>query len=398
MTRRTLSALAVAAIVLVPANAQAATTSASFEYGKDRSAWYWKHQQEATVGENPSLPGGVVHQQRAPNPQADDTLPVATQNGDPDKISTILFDLTGRGVTAGSTISKLTITLREGSSQREKPSFNAGGKKIQACPITEFWPAGQAELWNQRPDFDDATCAVGKRTEKGGTGIWTFDLTSLAAAWGQDPSGYNGVALAPVVADGGPAATWQLNLKIPNRDEYSKTKDRAKMTLVFTPGSGAGGFGGTSTSFPAPTGFSSSTSFPSSSGATSFPATGSSTASSGAAPGTATQTAPVANTATPAQQKVPELPAYVWLLIPVGLMALSAVRSIILEPVGGPRPDGVIAAIRRRNAERRGISLRDRQVDPLAKAAAALRSGLRTVRAAPRRAWKAITTLTQKGS
>jgi hypothetical protein len=69
------------------------------------------------------------------------------------------------------------------------------------------------------------------------------------------------------------------------------------------------------------------------------------------------------------------MPSYVWLAIPLGLLALSAVRSVILEPVGGPRPDGVIAAIRRRNAERRGGVFGSERGGVLARMTGGLRRG-----------------------
>lgn len=399
MNRGLLSAIVVATIVLAPGLAQAKSVSANFEYGVDRSSWYWKNQREATVGDDPQLPGGVVAQERVDSPQAPDTLPVAAQNGEPEKISTILFNLAGRGVTVGSTITKMTITLTEGSEQTESPSFNAGGKKIQACAVSKFWPAGEAELWGQKPDYDQNACATGKRSQ-GGT--WTFNLTSLAASWGENPSGYNGVALLPVVGEGGPAATWQLNLKIPNRGEYNKTKKRAQMTLEFTPppaAAGPGEFASPSDPFAISpsSGFSTSSSgaFPTTSGSTSTFPSSSSTTAPGTSTATAPEAAPVAKSAAPGEQTVPQLPTYVWLLIPVGLLALSAVRWVILEPVGGPRPDGVIAAIRRRNAQRRGIKLEDRPVDPFTRAAMAMRTGVRRAATFPGRAWAALKNMTK---
>ncbi|HEX2030239.1 MAG TPA: hypothetical protein VHL78_02395, partial [Actinomycetota bacterium] len=73
-------------------------------------------------------------------------------------------------------------------------------------------------------------------------------------------------------------------------------------------------------------------------------------------------------------------------LLPVGLLALGAVRSVVMEPAGGTRPDGVIAAIRRRNLERRGAPLAAAG-SPLGNAVGALGRGVtRTGRSVARAA------------
>jgi hypothetical protein len=76
--------------------------------------------------------------------------------------------------------------------------------------------------------------------------------------------------------------------------------------------------------------------------------------------------------------KIPtvRLPWYVWALLPIGLLALAAVRSILFEQAqGGIRPDGVIAAIRARNASNAGGVAGSQSGGFLAKARAIAKEG-----------------------
>jgi hypothetical protein len=53
---------------------------------------------------------------------------------------------------------------------------------ITACPVTEtFWVGSENSTWKNQPDFEcDALSAPGERDKNG---VWTFDLTFLAADW-----------------------------------------------------------------------------------------------------------------------------------------------------------------------------------------------------------------------
>ncbi|MDQ4006088.1 MAG: hypothetical protein M3135_07325, partial [Actinomycetota bacterium] len=200
---------------------------------------------------------------------------------------------------------------------------------------------------------------------------WTFDLGSIAEPWGKNPYENNGVILIPIDQNGGAQETWQVNLKVPIEDdpgtpanEAETSKNYAMLELEFVPGEPVeleiADTGGTTTSTGGTTGTGATTTGGTTTGS---PPLGSTdlTGASGGIPGTDTApvTAPTVPTGiTPTGDQEPRLPAYVWLAVPLGLLALSAVRSVVLEPAGGPRPDGVIAAIRRRNAERRGGAAR----------------------------------------
>jgi hypothetical protein len=177
------------------------------------------------------------------------------------------------------------------------------------------------------------------------------------------------VILLPVDQNGGTQETWQVNLKVPTEDdpgtpanEAETSKNYAMLELEFVPGKPLkleiADTGDTTT-----TGATTGTGGTTVGGTSGTPSLGSTdlTGASGGIPGTGTGTTPVTAPPvpaglTPASDAEPRLPAYVWLAVPLGLLALSAVRSVVLEPAGGPRPDGVIAAIRRRNAERRGAA------------------------------------------
>jgi hypothetical protein len=371
----------------------------SFEYGKDISAWYWKEQTDQPVTPPTPLPPPVPPVEprvRLPNPQRLDTLPVAVNQAQHERMSAIRFDLSERGVTPGSTIKKLILSIQESQDRNEHPSFRPETAKIQACRINDVLAPGDAERFEERPAFAEKDCVEGKREVPAPPQppVWLFELTKISDPWGKDPFSNNGVMLLGVIQGGGAGETWQVNLKIPSRDnpdtqpdEYLETKQRASIELEFEPGDplAAGSKGGKKSasldtgvsSGPASSGIPSSSSGfgPSTDLAGSstggFPGSASGTQAS---PAPAAQAAPVAQTG-PAE---PRLPAYVWLLIPVGLLALSAVRSAVLEPVGGPRPDGVIAAIRRRNAERRGGPIRE-VTDPLSRFTASLSRGGRAV-------------------
>jgi hypothetical protein len=357
---------AIMLVLLIPGAALAKTSSSSYIYGPDSANWYWKDQVEQTVGAGP-----VAQIVTLGNPQASDTLPVAAQNGQADKVSAVGFDLSRRGVVAGSVLDKFTLTIAENDDLMAgfvdptqpdiQPSFNTEGKLIQACPIITVWSSGEgAELWERAPSYDTTLCVQGKRIASGQTVSWSFDLTALAKEWATDPVSNRGMMLAPVIPEGGTPndSTWQINLKIPHRDEdstsgtdeYEQTKDRVKLDLAFTPPSGSqsdNNFtgGGTNFGFPGTggQGASNGTDFP-------FGSSPISPGSSGTTPPGGEQRAS-SNRPSPT---VPQLPWYVWALIPLGLLAVSTVRAVVLEPIATGKPGGVIAAIRTKNAELTG--------------------------------------------
>lgn len=388
---RALAVMAVAGIVLAvaPPAVAAKRTEAAFEYGKDVSSWFWARQQDQEVAPPPPPEGfpepPVAPSQRVrlPNPQRPDTLPVAMWEGDHERMSAVKFDLSQRGVVAGSRITSLVLEIEESQDRNEQPSVNTNAAAIEACFVKEFLAGGENEEWRTRPRYDDKGCVAGKRqTPQNAPAFWRFELTQLAAPWGRDPFTNNGVMLQGIPPkDPGPDDTWQVNLKIPQKDaamteedEYRLTRDRVRLTLAFVPGEvalpGSLDTGGIPYSGSSGGGsFGPSTSFGTGSGSlsTGSPATGTGEPTTEGSPASASRPAA-------AELPQPKLPGYVWALIPLGLLALSAVRSVVMEPVGGIRPDGAIAAIRRRNAERRGGPLRE-VTDPWSRALSAAKRG-----------------------
>ena len=391
--RLSLAVAVLAGVLLSPGAALAATEKARFEYGVDRVSWYWNKQLDEEAGGEP-LP--VSQRVRVRNPQNPDTLPVSVEQGKLERISAIFFDLSGRGVIAGSSIQKAVLTLTESSDGNEQPAFNSQGKAIQACRIDDYWPGGEAEKWDTAPPYDETTCVEGKRREaKPGEKeirppTWTFDLTQLAQPWGQDPVTNNGVMLVGALPENpGPTDTWQINLKIPARDrdvtpmdEYKETRDRALLSLAFTPGSGSALAPGGGVTLDSGSSFAPSTDL----------GAGSADLAEPEPPAPAAKPKPAQPATTPAGSFRPKAPWFVWFLVPAGLLALSAVRSAVLEPAGGPRPDGVIAAIRRLNAERHGRPLAEATSgpSPLRRALAAAGAPFLAVGRAGSRAGRAL--------
>jgi hypothetical protein len=393
------------ALMLAPSAHAAEQEKVYFEYGVDRKSWWWEKQsdQEVTVPVPPGAPVEPSQRVRIPSPQRPDTLPVAVFRGEHERISSLYFDLIARGVTDGSSITSFGFTIEESADKHEQPSFRPADATILACRIEGFWPDSDGnEEWKTVPKYNSKACVDGKRKASGDVATWSFAAMSIVKPWGPEPNQNFGVMLLGDLGKANEDTTWQVNLKIPSRDdaktaaqdEYQMTKGRVVVSLAFVPGEpkvlGGGSLdSGGSTSF----GSSSGGSFSSSS--TGFGSSGSSGFSGGSGlggSGTGAPTdednaeskaasAPVAAAGPPP----PRLPAYVWALLPLGLIALAAVRSVVIEPARGPRPDGVIAAIRLRNAERRGGPIRELS-DPLSRfvragrtAFAAARRGLRGV-------------------
>lgn len=368
--------LAILALASGP-SASAGQQTLLFNFRFDRTTWFWTQQRDVPVEAPVAVPGAPVPSQRVRvrSPQAANSLPVAVEDGKYEKISAILFDLAERGVEPGATIRKFVLSLLEDDAGDRIASFNSRGRVIQACRIDDFWPAGEAEEWATQPPFggkpapsvspfEEGACVEGKRVEN--PARWVFDLTGVAEPWGADPLENYGVMLVGVLGDGGPTETWQINLKFPLRDnpdtdsnEYEDTKNYATVQLSFTPGAAL--------MAPPPLG-----------PAPAPPPEEAEVAGFEVPPppsSVAPEPPPTGPVSTPAGQPVAapalppiEMPGAVWALVPLGLLALAAARSVVLEPVAGAKAGGVIFSIRQRNAERRGVPLSEEEADPLAAA------------------------------
>lgn len=389
--RRALAVLALASVSLALAPpAHAAQQKLFFEYGVDRRTWWWEKQtdQEVTVPVPPGAPVEPSQRVRLPSPQRPDTLPVAVAQGEHERMAALFFDLIARGVTDGSTITTFEFTIEESTDKNEQPSFKPAEAAIEACRIQEFWPDSDGnEEWKTIPKYSGSQCVAGKRDAKGKVPTWSFDVTSIVKPWGAQPGQNFGVLLLGDLKGAKDDTTWQVNLKIPSRDdaktaednEYQKTRTRVIVDLAYVPGEPATGGsldpGGSLTYGSPSSGSSFSSSFGSSGGTGGLtggaPVPGSDSGTEDTTSGANADAAPAAAS----RPAPPSLPTYVWALLPLGLLALAAVRSVVLEPAGGPRPDGVIAAIRRRNLERRGAPIRELS-DPFTRIVAVGRTGL----------------------
>jgi hypothetical protein len=341
-----------------------------FTYGADRTSWYWKDQHDQAVAVGP-----LGQRVRLPDPQAADTLPSAVRQGDATKLSAVYFDVLSHGVPMGSRITSFVLRIQEGTAPTgpEQPEFNTQDKVILACPATRIWAAGAAELWDEKPSWSQTGCVKGT-PDTSTPPVWTFDLTPIAANWAADPFvSNNGIVFVPRASSQPQEGNYQLNLKVPSRDdtttptvnEYDQTKGRTVATVTYAKaggshppappppppppaGTGGGSFGGSGGSCCSSGG---SGGFGGSGGSTG--GTGPVSGGSGSRGGSGSGTTPVTQASPPPIPTV-KFPWYVWILLPVGLLGLAAVRSILFEQSQANRPGGAIAAIRVRNAAARG--------------------------------------------
>ncbi|MFL5798153.1 MAG: hypothetical protein ACJ77A_09495 [Actinomycetota bacterium] len=343
-----------------------------FTYGNDRTAWYWVDQQYQNVNLGP-----VNQQLTLPNPEANDTLPVAIRQGEMNRVSAMYFDLIGHGVPLGAPVTKFVLKIQEETTPTgpEQPEFNAAGQAVAACAATGIWAAVEADVWTDKPAWSQSGCVTGQPSDASPP-VWTFELTQIAAKWASDPFVSNqGIVLVPQASTDPQRGNFQVNFKIPSRDdtttpninEYDTTKDRVVVDLtygkprptsppripvnppppVFGGGGGSGGIGTGGSSACCASGVGSTGTGGSGAGITGGSNLGGSTGTGKSA------TTPVTQTEPPPLPTV-RFPWYVWILLPVGLLALAAVRSILFERAHGVRPGGVIDSIRARNAAARG--------------------------------------------
>jgi hypothetical protein len=197
VVRRALVALVVGlgALALVPV----AATSAAQTTGVHADSEGWWNAGPSVPITLPASPLGTLPSAPAPD-VPDGSVPVAMRLGQAARVGAI-----GIVVDAdkGSTVRKLTLTLREA----DRVGQQGTGAKVRACPITDFLqPEANGPTENTPQEDCDTAHADGVRNDDG---TWTFDLTSIAAAW-LDPFGTlepNGIRLDPV---GDPPATFQV--------------------------------------------------------------------------------------------------------------------------------------------------------------------------------------------
>lgn len=437
MNRRVLALLVTAAVAaLVAAPAHAKTTEPPVgEYG-----WYWEDQQRVKGPDdafeftwpNPYCPGtafgGVSEVCKAGR------LPIEVRNGDyetPNKLAAVAFDLTL--VTPGSEIEKFEVTFVEANDhQSDTGGFNHERKQLQACTVLEYFGTGEAREYSETPRFRCTKDDPRARHRVVGEGDaqrheWTFDLTAVAAKWMDKGSIVTAILLRPVdpaneravggiklpddglddkaaadddaaaPAQGEPHDNWRVVLLGPEE----RGGAGIQTTLVYdapalpdpppppdtttppttTPST-------TSPSFDSGSDFGTTTTDTSTDTSTT---TGDAIASSTPEP-TPTPTPVEASGEEPVSATGPELPSvegfpwYMWLALIAGLVGFSMVRSVLLESATGVRPDGVLAQIRKLNAERKGAAAPAAAAGRPARSIAALAAGARLLGSLPRRA------------
>ncbi|MGH2795051.1 MAG: hypothetical protein ACRDKG_12195 [Actinomycetota bacterium] len=318
---RTLARLVVplaVAVAMMPAAAFADDVSGRFDPSTDRSAWYWSKQVVAPAGDLGSL---------VPSPQSPGSLPVALEQGQPEKNAAVFIDLASRGVPQGATITRLFVSILEESAAGELPGFEISAASISACPIKGVWGEAVAEVMTAQPAHDTAACVDGRRIQQGEKNVWTFDLLPIAADW-DEAAANRGFLLIGRAPDTSPAQTWQVNLKRPVKDdpataenEYEATKGSLTIALSYT-----------------------------------APTTGSGDLSSrlgpalyGSPPNVVSQVPPLpqappaqapALPVTPVASAVPvaALPQIVWILVPLGLTLIGVMSWVVWEPDPHGRP------------------------------------------------------------
>ncbi|WP_026922903.1 hypothetical protein [Glycomyces arizonensis] len=346
----------------------AAGEEIQFEYGIDGVSWYWSRQIDETL----EL-GQVVQPIELPNPQAATTMPVAVEFGEASKVAALQFNLAERGVPEGATVTDFTLTVAEGDDAGDSPTFNPAQHLVQACPITEAWSSGEAEMWDVRPPVGD-DCVKGERAEPDPEAVaeaegledfqvplptWTFDLSESAKDWALDPFANYGVMFMPVLDDATPIDLWQVNLKLPLRDasetptdEYEATVDRLSATFAYEPPTAtaptepAGGTGG-------------DLSGGATGGSSGGGGGGGGGGSTGADPEPEADEAASTEAITPAafEPVEPRMPWYVWTLIPAALVGAYLLHTLMGTTTAATTGGGAIDRIRAHNLARRGWAL-----------------------------------------
>lgn len=105
------------------------------------------------------------------------SYPVAQIRGEAERIIAIELDVNGE---PGSTVTSVRLSIRESGDPTGSP--NAASAAIVACPMTEvYWSEIENGPWGTKPTYD---CSLGAAPgARDDTGVWTFDLTSLASDW-----------------------------------------------------------------------------------------------------------------------------------------------------------------------------------------------------------------------
>ena len=200
-----LAALAVSAIALATPSTPVAEAQTGSQVGAaiDQTGWWSRTN---AVPASP-VPGVTLPPVTVPAPPSipAGTIAVGATAGQIDKVAAVGI---GPEVTDG-VVEHAILTVAE-AADGEQLNNSGSDAVIVACPITQFWVGGPNGQWSNLPPN---SCTSGKVVgARGPDGVWTFDLTPIAAQWltaGALPP--NGVALLPEVASPS-GATFQVVL------------------------------------------------------------------------------------------------------------------------------------------------------------------------------------------
>lgn len=170
-----------------------------------KTGWWWAGN-ETALDET-----AVAPPQPSPPNVPQGTLPVAAAGGEPEKYAALEFRLAGK---PGGYVEQAVLVLRENTDPGA--TLNVENATVLACPVTEqFWADGAAAAWKARPAYDcDLAAASGERDAR--TGLWTFDLTAIAALWTAE--GHRGSGSVALVEGVEPPEAFQVSFDGPTRD------------------------------------------------------------------------------------------------------------------------------------------------------------------------------------
>ena len=374
---RLLGVAACGALILAPAATASAKTAKPLV---TTYAWYWENQKQESVKDPSSgadvvtvtpgnaffCPGaeGVANPEQSCKPGR---LPAEVLGGDyksPDKVSAVAFDLSIAPI--GSKVTKFTASFLE-ASDGQSQSYNIEGKKLEACLVTKIFGGGEARRYNELPKSkcskepilasrSKAKPAKGDATDRF---QWTFDLTAPAKKWVKQGQFATGILIRPFEPKktGPDTENWRVVL------EGSENPKGIQPQLEFIPAKlpdllGGGDLGGGGLDGGGDLGGSSTFSAPSTDSGGDLGAGDTGTVPEESTGDAAEETEEQPQLAADETASVPGgLPGYVWLALLAGLIGFSAVRSVVFEHASGVRPNGVLAQIRKLNAERRGTSV-----------------------------------------
>jgi hypothetical protein len=205
--RTTASAAALLLLALLTTGAGKAEVRPGTAEGAElvKTGWWWQG------NETPLDETAIAPPQPAPPNVPEGALPVSAAMGEPERYAALEFRLDAK---PGEYAEDAVLVLRENTDPGA--TVNAEGAKVLACPVTEsFWADGAAASWKARPAYDcELAGAVGERDAE--SGLWTFDLTTVASLWTAE--GHTGSTSVAIVEGAEAPESFHVAFDGPARD------------------------------------------------------------------------------------------------------------------------------------------------------------------------------------